>query len=321
MPDLDADAIPDDRLRLIFTCCHPALSPEAQIALTLRLVCGLATPDVARALLVAEATMAARLTRAKRKIATARIPYVVPSAADLPERLDAVLTVIHLLYASGHTAYSGAELMRDELSERALDLARMLRVLMPDEREAAGLLALLLVHHARRATRTDAQGALLRLEDQDRSELGPRADRRGRPAARRRAARRAGRALHAAGGDRGAARAGAELRGDRLAADPDALRRAAAGVAFARRRAEPRGGAVDGRRPGGGAGRGGGVRARPAAGRLPLPPRDEGGSAPSPRPQRGGRRRLRAAHELSDNAAERDFLAERVRETSTQPSR
>jgi RNA polymerase sigma-70 factor, ECF subfamily len=169
MPDLDAAAIPDDRLRLIFTCCHPALAPDAQIALTLRLVCGLATPDVARALLVAEATMAARLTRAKKKIATARIPYVVPEAAELPERLDAVLTVIHLLYASGHTAYSGAELMREELSERALDLARMLRGLMPDERETAGLLALLLVHHARRATRTDSQGALLRLEDQDRS--------------------------------------------------------------------------------------------------------------------------------------------------------
>ena len=169
MPDPDAEAIPDDRLRLIFTCCHPAIAPEAQIALTLRLVCGLATPDVARALLVAEATMAARLTRAKRKIAAARIPYAVPAAADLPERVDAVLTVIHLLYASGHTAYSGTELMRDELSERALDLARMLRVLMPDEREAAGLLALLLVHHARRATRTDAHGVLLRLEDQDRS--------------------------------------------------------------------------------------------------------------------------------------------------------
>ena len=169
MPEPDAEAIPDDRLRLIFTCCHPALAPEAQIALTLRLVCGLATPDVARALLVAEATMAARLTRAKKKIAAARIPYVVPSGAELPERVDAVLTVIHLLYASGHTAYSGAELTRDELSDRALDLARMLHGLMPDEREAAGLLALLLVHHARRATRTDASGTLLRLEDQDRS--------------------------------------------------------------------------------------------------------------------------------------------------------
>jgi RNA polymerase sigma-70 factor (ECF subfamily) len=169
MPEPDTDAIPDDRLRLIFVCCHPALSREAQIALTLRLVCGVATPDIAQAFLVAEATMAARLTRAKKKIAAAHIPYAVPSADGLPERVDAVLTVIHLLYATGHTAHSGADLVRDELTGRALDLARMLRRLLPADREAAGLLALLLVHHARRATRTDAQGRLLRLEQQDRS--------------------------------------------------------------------------------------------------------------------------------------------------------
>jgi RNA polymerase sigma-70 factor, ECF subfamily len=112
--------------------------------------------------------MAARLTRAKKKIATARIPYAVPSADDLPERVDAALTVVHLLYATGHTAPSGDELVRDELTGRALELARMLRLLLPDDREAAGLLALLLVHHARRATRTDARGRLLRLEQQDR---------------------------------------------------------------------------------------------------------------------------------------------------------
>ena len=162
-------AIPDDRLRLVFTCCHPALSQEAQIALTLRLVCGVATADVAQALLVAEATMAARITRAKKKIAAASIPYAVPSAEELPARVDAVLTVIHLLYAAGHAAHSGAELVRDELTGRALDLARMLRLLLPADREVAGLLALLLVHHARRATRTDAAGRLLRLEQQDRS--------------------------------------------------------------------------------------------------------------------------------------------------------
>jgi RNA polymerase sigma-70 factor (ECF subfamily) len=168
-PAIDTDAIPDDRLRLIFTCCHPALAQEAQVALTLRLVCGVATPDIAHAFLVAEATMAARITRAKRKIAAARIPYVVPSADALPERVDAVLTVIHLLYAAGHTAHSGEDLVRDELTVRALDLARMLRLLLPADREPAGLLALLLVHHARRAARTDAQGRLLRLEEQDRS--------------------------------------------------------------------------------------------------------------------------------------------------------
>jgi RNA polymerase sigma-70 factor, ECF subfamily len=163
------DPIPDDRLRLIFTCCHPALAREAQVALTLRLVCGVATPDIAQAFLVAETTMAARLTRAKKKIGAARIPYAVPDADQLPERLQAVLTVIHLLYATGHTAPSGGELVRDELTGRALDLARMLRLLLPADREVAGLLALLLAHHARRATRTDADGRLLRLEEQDRS--------------------------------------------------------------------------------------------------------------------------------------------------------
>ncbi|MGN9844478.1 RNA polymerase sigma factor [Nonomuraea sp. H19] len=165
----EPDTIPDDRLRLIFTCCHPALAPEARIALTLRLVCGVATPDIAQAFLVSEPTMAARLTRAKKKIAAARIPYRVPGAAELPARMDAVLTVIHLLYSTGHTAHSGPDLVRDELTDRALDLARMLRLLLPAEREAAGLLALLLVHHARRATRTDEHGRLLRLAEQDRS--------------------------------------------------------------------------------------------------------------------------------------------------------
>jgi RNA polymerase sigma-70 factor (ECF subfamily) len=165
----DPAMIPDDRLRLVFTCCHPVLSSEAQVALTLRLVCGVATGDIAQAFLVAEPTMAARLTRAKKKIAAARIPYAVPSAAELPARVDAALTVIHLLYAAGHTAHSGANLVRDELTGRALDLARMLRLLLPDEREAAGLLALLLCHEARRTTRTDPDGRLLRLDEQDRA--------------------------------------------------------------------------------------------------------------------------------------------------------
>ncbi|WP_197038485.1 RNA polymerase sigma factor [Herbidospora cretacea] len=165
----ETDEIPDDRLRLIFTCCHPALAREAQVALTLRLVCGVATPDISRAFLVSEPTMAARLTRAKKKIAAARIPYRVPGAADLPERLDAVLSVIHLLYTTGHTAPSGADLVRADLVERAVALARMLLALMPDEPEVRGLLALLLLTDARRAARTDALGRLVVLEDQDRS--------------------------------------------------------------------------------------------------------------------------------------------------------
>ena len=173
-PDVDeppepAAPIPDDRLRLIFTCCHPALAQEAQIALTLRLVCGVATPDIAHAFLVSEPTMAARITRAKKKISAARIPYVVPAAEELPERVDVVLTVLHLLYSTGHTAHSGQDLVRDELTARALDLARMLRDLLPDDGEVAGLLALLLCQQARRATRTDEAGRLLRLEEQDRT--------------------------------------------------------------------------------------------------------------------------------------------------------
>jgi RNA polymerase sigma-70 factor, ECF subfamily len=170
MPEpADPELIPDDRLRLIFTCCHPALAREAQVALTLRLVCGVSTSDIAQMFLVSEPTMAARVTRAKKKIAAARIPYVVPGADELPARLDAVLTVIHLLYTTGHTAPSGEALTRAEPAERALDLARMLLALMPSDREAQGLLALLLVNHARRATRADEDGRLILLEDQDRS--------------------------------------------------------------------------------------------------------------------------------------------------------
>jgi RNA polymerase sigma factor (sigma-70 family) len=170
LADEPQDAVPDDRLRLIFMCCHPALAREAQMALTLRLVCGVPTGDVARAFLVSEPTMAARLTRAKKKISTARIPYRVPRAAELPARLDAVLGVIYLLFTLGHTAPAGTPLLRVDLVDRALHLARVLRELMPDEREVRGLLALLLVTDARRATRVDGHGRLLRLEEQDRSQ-------------------------------------------------------------------------------------------------------------------------------------------------------
>ena len=167
--DPEEDVIADDRLRLVFTCCHPALAREAQVALTLRLVCGVTTAETAQAFLVTEPTMAARVTRAKKKISAARIPYRVPGPAELPDRLDAVLTVIHLLYTTGHTAPAGSDLVRGDLVERAIGLARMLRELMPDEPEVRGLLALLLLTDARRATRADADGRLLLLEEQDRS--------------------------------------------------------------------------------------------------------------------------------------------------------
>jgi RNA polymerase sigma-70 factor (ECF subfamily) len=190
--EADVSQLRDDRLRLLFTCCHPALAPEAQVALTLRLVCGLTTPEIARAFLVSEPTMAARITRAKKKITLARIPYRVPPAHELPDRLDAVLTVTHLLYTTGHTAPAGDQLVRADLVERSLDLARMLSTLMPDDREVRGLLALLLLTDARRATRTATDGRLLLLEEQDRSrwdrqaigegrQLVDQALRRGRP--------------------------------------------------------------------------------------------------------------------------------------------
>jgi RNA polymerase sigma factor (sigma-70 family) len=164
------DAVPDERLRLIFMCCNPALAPEAQVALTLRLVCGMPTADIARTFLVSETAMGARLTRAKRKISAARIPVRVPGAAELPDRLQTVLGVIHLLFTMGHTASSGESLMRPELVDRALHLTRVLLALMPDEREIRGLLALLLVTDARRATRVGANGRLLQLAEQDRSQ-------------------------------------------------------------------------------------------------------------------------------------------------------
>jgi RNA polymerase sigma-70 factor, ECF subfamily len=162
--------IPDDRLRLVFTCCHPALAREAQVALTLRLVCGLSTAEIAQAFLVPEPTMAARVTRAKKKISAARIAYRVPEPAELPDRLDAVLTVVHLLYTTGHTAPDGDGLVRPDLVDRAVGLARMLGALMPDEPEVRGLLALILLTDARRMTRCAPDGRLLLLDEQDRSQ-------------------------------------------------------------------------------------------------------------------------------------------------------
>ncbi len=169
-PTVHDDEIPDDRLRLVFTCCHPALAREAQVALTLRLICGLSTAEIAHAFLVPETTMAARVTRAKKKISGARIAYRVPLAHELPDRLDAVLTVVLLVFTTGHAAPAGDTLMRTDLVDRALDLARMLHRLMPDEREVRGLLALILLGDARRSTRVGTDGRLLLLEDQDRSQ-------------------------------------------------------------------------------------------------------------------------------------------------------
>jgi len=167
-PVVDVEGIEDDRLRLIFTCCHPALPPDAQVALTLREVCGLTTEEIASAFLTAAPTLAQRIVRAKTKIRDARIPYQVPSPDELPERLDSVLRVIYLVFNEGYSASSGESLTRHDLSGEAIRLARLLVELLP-EPEAMGLLALMLLHESRRAARTSPSGDLILLDEQDRS--------------------------------------------------------------------------------------------------------------------------------------------------------
>ena len=164
----DDGGLPDDRLRLLFTCCHPAIAAPAQMALALRTLCGLSTREISRAFLESEATTAQRLVRAKKKIAEARIPYIVPSREELPDRLSAVLTAIYLVFNEGYSASAGESLLRPDLSSEAIRLARLLVSLMPAEPEALGILALMLLHDARREARVGVDGAVVPLEEQDR---------------------------------------------------------------------------------------------------------------------------------------------------------
>ncbi|MFZ0014402.1 MAG: RNA polymerase sigma factor, partial [Acidimicrobiia bacterium] len=171
-PD-EIEIVEDDQLRLMFTCCHPALAPEAQVALTLRLIGGLQTPEIARSFLTSDTTMAQRLVRAKKKIRQANIPYRIPGDAELPNRLHPVLAVIYLIFNEGYVATSGADLGRIDLAAEAIRLGRLLARLMPDEPEVAGLLALMLLTEARRPARTDPNGGLVTLQAQDRSMWDP----------------------------------------------------------------------------------------------------------------------------------------------------
>ncbi len=167
--EIDTGSVPDERLRLIFTCCHPALADDARVALSLRTLCGLTTEEIAHAFLTAPATMAQRLVRAKRKIRAARIPYEVPSADLLAERLDAVMAVVYLVFNEGYAASSGERLLRTDLCAEAIRLARMLVALMPNEPEPRGLLAMMLLHDARRDARIDERGEIVLLDEQDRA--------------------------------------------------------------------------------------------------------------------------------------------------------
>jgi len=175
---VDDSPVTDDRLRLIFTCCHPALASEARVALTLRTLCGLTTPEIARAFLTPEPTIAQRIVRAKRKIRDARIPYRVPARETLPERVDSVLAVVYLIFNEGYAGTSGADLVRVDLAEEAIRLGRLLADLMPREPEVLGLLALMLLQHSRREARVTPEGDLVTLEEQNRGTAG-RSPRRG----------------------------------------------------------------------------------------------------------------------------------------------
>ena len=308
------DPVEDDRLRLVFTCCHPALAPDAQVAMTLREVCGLTTEEIASAYLVPAPTLAQRIVRAKSKIRDARIPYEVPGAAELPARLDAVLRVVYLVFNEGYAASSGEALVRADLSAEAIRLGRLLVELLP-EPEAEGLLALMLLQDSRRAARTSPAGDIVLLDEQDRSLWNREAIGEGLALVRARARLAPLRAVHAAGGDRRRARRGGDAGGDRLGPHRRDLRPAAAGRAVARDRAQPGGRGRHARRPGGGP-RAASTRSSPAASSRDYQPAHAARADLCRRLGRiaEARESYRRALELTQQGAARRFLERRLAE-------
>ena len=302
--------IPDERLELMFTCCHPSLNLDAQVALTLRSLAGMSTAEIARAFLVPERTMGQRLFRAKQKVAHAGIPFRVPPAHLLPERLPAVLHVLYLLFNEGY-GHPG----ETRLAQEAIRLARVLTALMPDEPEAHGMLALMLLHDARRPARIDARGNLVTLDEQDRSLWDAGADRRGHGDPGPGAAPPPGRAVPDPGGHRRVPCHRARRGPDRLAADRRVVRATRAGGAERDRGPEPGRRGRHGRRPRGRAAPGRRDRRDRAAGRLLPAARDAGRPAAARRAAAGGGRELpRGPSDLAPTEAERRFLRSRLSE-------
>ena len=326
MPDLDAqvDYIEDDVLRLIFLSCHPSLTAESRAALTLRLVGGLTTAEIARGFLTTESTMGQRISRAKKTLSEAHAEFELPTGPERTRRLDDVMAVIYLIFNEGYTATAGEDWMRPDLANEAMRLARMLAALAPDEPEVLGLQALLEIQGSRMAARLDEDGAPVLLEAQDRDAVGPAADpaRAGRPAAGRaaRRARQAGREVLLAGLDRRAARPRGACRGHGLAPDRGSVRRAGRRRAGTGRRGEPGRRARAGVRPGRRAGRAGGAgrgRARRLTARAERPRRP----ARAGRATRPGSEAFTEAAARTRNEGERAVLHRRAELNLTRASK